>query len=53
MPTLTVIAVSIGLFFAVNIGASGAAASMGISYGAGVIAKRKALALCAIAVFLG
>ncbi|MFL6556889.1 MAG: inorganic phosphate transporter [Bacillus sp. (in: firmicutes)] len=50
---MTIIAVTIGLFFAVNIGASGAAASMGISYGAGVITKRKALALCAIAVFLG
>jgi sulfate permease len=41
------------LFFAVNIGASGAAASMGISYGAGVVKKRIALFLCAIAVFLG
>lgn len=36
-----------------NIGASGAAASMGISYGAGVVKKRIALFLCAIAVFLG
>lgn len=51
--TLTVIAVTIGLFFAVNIGASGAAASMGISYGAGVVKKQLALLLCGIAVFLG
>jgi sulfate permease len=41
------------LFFAVNIGASGAAASMGIAYGAGVVKKRLALILCAITVFLG
>ncbi|WP_223587945.1 inorganic phosphate transporter [Neobacillus bataviensis] len=51
--TLTIIAVTIGLFFAVNIGASGAAASMGISYGAGVIKKQVALFLCGIVVFLG
>lgn len=50
---LTIMAVTIGLFFAVNIGASGAAASMGISYGAGVVRKTAALCLCAIAVFLG
>ncbi|SEN61711.1 sulfate permease [Mesobacillus persicus] len=50
---LTIIAVAIGLFFAVNIGASGAAASMGIAYGSGVVKKRMALFLCAIAVFLG
>ncbi|MEC5425970.1 inorganic phosphate transporter [Virgibacillus sp. C22-A2] len=41
-------------FFAVNIGASGAAASMGIAYGSGAIKnKRLALAICAIGVFLG
>jgi sulfate permease len=50
---LTVIAVTIGLFFAINIGASGAAASMGISYGAGVVKKRLALLLCGITVFFG
>ena len=50
---LTIIAVIIGLFFALNIGASGAAASMGISYGAGVVNKRLALFLCGITVFLG
>ncbi|MEH7254640.1 inorganic phosphate transporter [Neobacillus niacini] len=50
---LTVIAIGIGLFFAINIGASGAAASMGISYGAGVVKKRLALLLCSVAVFFG
>lgn len=51
---LTILALTIGLFFAMNIGASGAAASMGIAYGAGVIKKsRNALILCGIAVFLG
>ncbi len=50
---LIVLAITIGLFFAINIGASGAAASMGIAYGAGVIKKRLALLLCAFAVFLG
>lgn len=50
---ITVIAITIGLFFAINIGASGAAASMGISYGAGVVKKQLALFLCGIAVFLG
>ncbi|MEH7245910.1 inorganic phosphate transporter [Neobacillus niacini] len=50
---LTIIAVIIGLFFAINIGASGAAASMGISYGAGVVKKRLALLLCGITVFFG
>ncbi|PLR94865.1 inorganic phosphate transporter [Bacillus sp. T33-2] len=50
---LTVIAITIGLFFAMNIGASGAAASMGIAYGSGVVKKRLALLLCGAAVFLG
>nr|WP_263327440.1 inorganic phosphate transporter [Neobacillus sp. Marseille-Q6967] len=50
---LTLIAITIGLFFALNIGASGAAASMGIAYGAGVVKQRMALLLCGIAVFLG
>jgi len=50
---LTTIAITIGLFFAMNIGASGAAASMGISYGSGVVKKRVALLICSIAVFLG
>lgn len=51
---LTIIAVTVGLFFAMNIGASGAAASMGIAYGSGVIKNRIiALILCGMAVFLG
>ncbi|MFK9090669.1 anion permease [Bacillus salipaludis] len=50
---LTIIAITIGLFFAINIGASGAAASMGIAYGSGVVKKRLALLLCSIAVFFG
>ncbi|KIL49656.1 inorganic phosphate transporter [Jeotgalibacillus soli] len=51
---LTIIAISTGFFFAMNIGASGAAASMGIAYGSGVIKTRLiALVLCAIAVFFG
>lgn len=50
---LTIIAIAIGLFFAMNIGASGAAASMGIPYGSGVVTKRVSLLLCSIAVFLG
>lgn len=38
---ITIIALIIGLFFAMNIGISGAAASMGITYGTGVIKKAK------------
>jgi sulfate permease len=52
--TFTVIAIIIALFFAMNIGASGAAASMGVAYGSGAIKnKRFALILVAIGVFLG
>ncbi|KKI93706.1 sulfate permease [Bacillus sp. SA1-12] len=51
---LEIIAIIISLFFAMNIGASGAAASMGIAYGAGAILRpRNALILCAIGVVLG
>ncbi|MCM3570857.1 inorganic phosphate transporter [Neobacillus mesonae] len=50
---LSIIAIIIGLFFALNIGGSGAAASMGIAYGSGVIKKGIALFCCSIAVFLG
>lgn len=51
---LTVIAIGIALFFAMNIGASGAAAAMGVAYGSGAI-QRKLIALCLVAagVFLG
>lgn len=50
---VTITAVIIGLFFAMNIGGSGAAASMGIAYGSGVIKKSIALLFCSIAVLLG
>lgn len=51
---LLTIAIIISLFFAINIGASGTAASMGAAYGAGAIKKRwVALLLVSIAVFLG
>jgi len=44
----------IALFFAMNIGASGAAASMGIAYGSGAIKGRNiALLFCGIGIFLG
>ncbi|MFC4323136.1 inorganic phosphate transporter [Litchfieldia salsa] len=52
--TFTIAACIIALFFAMNIGASGAAASISIAYGSGAIKKRKnALIICAIAIFLG
>lgn len=52
--TIIVIAFVIALFFAMNIGASGAAASMGIAYGSGAVKHRRlALLICAVGVFLG
>lgn len=49
-----IIAVFIALLFAMNIGGSGAAASMGIVYGTGAIrSKRRTLIICSIAIFLG
>ncbi len=52
--TLTYIALIVGLFFALNIGASGAAASISVAYGSGAIpTKKKALLLCGIAIFAG
>lgn len=52
--TLTYIAGAVALFFAMNIGASGAAASVSVAYGSGAIASRKkALLLCGIAIFAG
>ncbi len=52
--SLTAIAFVISFFFAINIGASGSAASMATTYGAGAIKKRWiALLLVAIAVFFG
>lgn len=43
----------IALFFAMNIGASGTAASMGSAYGAGAVNKRVALALVAAGTLTG
>src|SRR5690625_2591862 len=44
----------IAIFFAVNIGASGAAASMGIAYGSGAMPIKKiALIICGSGIFLG
>lgn len=44
----------VALFFAMNMGASGAAASMGVAYGSGAVSnKRLALVICAIGVFSG
>ncbi|KAA6451912.1 inorganic phosphate transporter [Bacillus swezeyi] len=52
--TITVLAFIIALFFAMNIGASGAAATMGIAYGSGAVRKRRiALWISGIGVFLG
>ncbi|MGM0873600.1 MAG: anion permease [Bacillota bacterium] len=51
---LEIIAIVISFFFAMNIGASGAAASMGVAYGSGAILRpRNALILCGIGVILG
>lgn len=47
-------AILFSLFFAMNIGASGAAASMGVAYGSGAIKKKTyALILCAVGVLAG
>ncbi|MBD8071451.1 anion permease [Bacillus sp. PS06] len=51
---MTYVAIAVALFFAMNIGASGTAASMGAPYGSGAIKnKRLALILVAISAFLG
>ncbi|MGF7036488.1 sulfate permease [Paenibacillus mucilaginosus] len=51
---VTWIAIGIALFFAANIGASGAAASMGVAYGSGAVSRKMAaLSLVAVGVFLG
>ncbi|WCN37380.1 inorganic phosphate transporter [Aneurinibacillus uraniidurans] len=51
---LTYIAIGVGLFFAMNIGASGTAASMGAAYGGGAIRnKRLAMVIVAVAALLG
>ncbi|MCA0992931.1 inorganic phosphate transporter [Pseudalkalibacillus hwajinpoensis] len=51
---MTILVIIVALFFAMNIGASGAAASMGVAYGAGAIKRRgTALALCALGIVAG
>lgn len=51
---LEYIAIAFALFFAMNIGASGAAASMGVAYGSGAVKNaRIALIICAVGVMLG
>lgn len=51
---LIIITIGIALFFAMNIGASGAAATMGPAYGSGAIKnKRLALALVGLGALLG
>jgi len=51
---IVILAGIMSLFFAMNIGASGAAASLGVAYGSGAIPKkRNALLICGIAIFLG
>lgn len=49
-----IVALMVALFFALNIGASGTAASMGAAYGGGAIKNKwMALVLVAVSVFLG
>ncbi|WP_027410737.1 inorganic phosphate transporter [Anoxybacteroides tepidamans] len=51
---LLTIAFIVSFFFAMNIGASGAAAAMGVAYGSGAIQRKHvALFLCGLGVFLG
>jgi sulfate permease len=51
---VTWVAVAIALVFAMNIGASGAAAAMGVAYGSGAVKRKKtALIIVAVGVFLG
>ncbi|MBS2772876.1 anion permease [Anoxybacillus rupiensis] len=51
---LLAVAFAVSFFFAMNIGASGAAAAMGVAYGSGAIQRKSiALLLCGLGVFLG
>ena len=51
---ITYLAGIVALFFAMNIGASGAAAAMSVAYGSGAIqSRKKALLVCSIAILLG
>lgn len=50
----SLLAIGVALFFAMNIGASGAAATMGIAYGSRAIKRRRlALLLSGVGLFLG
>ncbi len=53
MPILSLVAVVISFFLAMNIGASNSAAEMSAAYGAGVRTKKQAVALIAIFALLG
>ncbi|WP_315970102.1 inorganic phosphate transporter [Bacillus tuaregi] len=54
MTILTYVAGIVALFLAMNIGASGAAASISVAYGSGAIKTRKnALLICGVAILLG
>lgn len=54
MSVALAVAIAVACFFAMNIGASGAAASMGVAYGSGAIPRRwMALLLCGVGVVLG
>jgi sulfate permease len=50
---MTALAIGLALFFAMNIGASGAAATMGVAYGSGAVTRRVGLILAAVGVFAG
>lgn len=47
------VAITVALFFAMNIGASGTAASMGAAYGSGAVSKAKAMVLVAFGAWAG
>lgn len=47
------VAIAVALFFAMNIGASGTAASMGAAYGSGAVSKPKAMILVALGAWVG
>lgn len=53
MPIIAILAIIIGLFFAINIGGSGAAPAMAAAYGAGSISRKNALIMTAIFSLLG
>jgi sulfate permease len=51
---MTWVAMAIALIFSMNIGASGAAAAMGVAYGSGAVKRKQiALVIVAVGVFLG